>query len=200
MTESKRESTMSSAELLASTAQDGEPRSAATDLDDAMAEEELAEKREQEPLSKELESVGVHIETAWELVNTDANYSNALPILLRHLDRPYSDATLEGIARAMAVPASEQYWTDLREKFLSDRAAAMPRYKEGLAVALSSATGPQHTKELICMLLDEQNGPARFYLLLAVKRLKSAIPAEAMSSVMADKAMKRAFLSISKMR
>jgi hydrogenase maturation factor len=55
------------------------------------------------PLIAELGEAGVNVRIVWDLVNTAENYANVIPVLLKHLQMPYSDRTREGIARALAV-------------------------------------------------------------------------------------------------
>lgn len=44
------------------------------------------------PLVEELRAAGFPVESAWDLVKTAKPYPAALPILLRHLQRPYPAA------------------------------------------------------------------------------------------------------------
>ena len=51
----------------------------------------------------ELNQVGVGVSSLWDLVYTSKKYPNAIPILLEHLSKKYSEKTKEGIIRALAV-------------------------------------------------------------------------------------------------
>ena len=59
---------------------------------------------EQKPLLEELATAGWRVESVWDLVNTSERYPEAVPVLLRHLGRPYHPRIREGIARALTVP------------------------------------------------------------------------------------------------
>ena len=60
-------------------------------------------RRAEAPLVEELRESGFEVDSAWDLVNTSTPYPRALPILVKHLERPYPDRVREGIARALAV-------------------------------------------------------------------------------------------------
>jgi hypothetical protein len=62
---------------------------------------------EEAPLAEDLRAVGLSASSAWDLVNSKEPYSQAVPVLLKHLQRPYSDRIREGIARALAIPQAE---------------------------------------------------------------------------------------------
>lgn len=69
-------------------------------------ERQAAEQRaidEQAMLLADLRRVGYRIRWIWDFVNTADSYDEAIPVLVDHLRRPYSDGTREGIARALAV-------------------------------------------------------------------------------------------------
>jgi len=65
------------------------------------------------PLVEALGQVGEHVKSVWDLVNTSRPYPLAIDVLLEHLQRPYPEQILEGIARALAVPESRRIWPDL---------------------------------------------------------------------------------------
>lgn len=70
------------------------------------AEARVKEERylaEETPLREELHALGYPVKWVWDFVNTAQSYPNAIPVLIDHLRRPYSDAVREGIARALAV-------------------------------------------------------------------------------------------------
>jgi hypothetical protein len=59
---------------------------------------------EQTPLLAELASVGVSINSVWDLVNAKWSYPAAIPVLSAHLQRVRHPLLREGIARALTVP------------------------------------------------------------------------------------------------
>ena len=67
---------------------------------------ELQLKQRQEQSRKEqakLWDAGFHVESVWDFVNTADKYPAAIPILLRHVNLPYSKRIKEGIIRALTV-------------------------------------------------------------------------------------------------
>ena len=61
--------------------------------------------QEQRALVADLQTVGIHVKSVWDLVNwRGAPYPEAVPVLLNHLPLLYSDRLGEGIARAIACP------------------------------------------------------------------------------------------------
>jgi hypothetical protein len=59
--------------------------------------------REQKELLTDLRKIGIHVSSVWDLVNTDKDYRDAVPILVRHLCLPHSTSVKEGIVRALTV-------------------------------------------------------------------------------------------------
>jgi hypothetical protein len=75
----------------------------------ALHEERVAALREavrpeEMPLIADLASVGQHIKSVWDLVNTRERYPTAIPVLVEHLGRVHHPYMREGIARALTVP------------------------------------------------------------------------------------------------
>jgi hypothetical protein len=86
------------------------------------------------------------VESAWDLFNRKEPwntaeklrpYTEALPILLEQLKRPYPDRVREGIARALAVPGVCFGWETLMWLYRQEPSGTDA--KSGLAVALGAA-------------------------------------------------------------
>lgn len=59
---------------------------------------------EETPLREELHRLGYPVKWVWDFVNAKENYYlSAIPVLIDHLQRPYSDEIREGIARSLAM-------------------------------------------------------------------------------------------------
>jgi len=128
----------------------------------------VAELRQAEsPLLEDLRSVGISVDSAWDLVNTSAPYPRALPILLDHLSRSYPDAIREGIARALAIKEAKFAWPKLMHLYQKEDD---PRAKDGLAVALAAIADDETIGDVISLTTDLQNGPSRLLLLRALAR------------------------------
>jgi hypothetical protein len=135
-------------------------------------EERAAEWRQAErSLVADLRAVGFEVGSVWDLVNTSVPYSNALPILLAHLQRPYPGAVREGIARALAVPAAKFGWDIFTSTFREETEKGA---KDGLAVAIAATADDDVLEDLVALLRERQHGSSRLFLLMALERSKSA--------------------------
>lgn len=122
--------------------------------------------RAEAPLRADLAAVGIHVNSAWDLVNTSKPYPEALPVLLDHLQREYPDDVLEGIARALAVPPARFAWNVIVNLY---KRATEDRVKDGLAVALAAQVDDSRWPELLELMRDRSNGPSRLLLLSAIE-------------------------------
>lgn len=139
--------------------------------------EEERQKREAEltraeaPLVTELRSAGYVVGSVWDLVNTKDTYPDLIPILFKHLSRPYPDPIREGIARALAVPgAKEAGWELLKRMY---RKAPPGQFQDALAVAIAGAADDEVLDDVIALVRDERLGPSRVIFLWALGRSKA---------------------------
>jgi hypothetical protein len=124
------------------------------------------------PLVKALHDVGVRVKDGvWDLVSTKANYDAAIPVLFEHLEKDYPDEILDGIARALAVPAARGGWDKLVEQYLRqpDRPGKLSA-KQGLAVALINIATEEDWDQIIELMRDPRNGESRGIFLFFVKK------------------------------
>ncbi len=151
------------------------------------------------PYHAELAAAGV---TTWELANSHGKspkYDVAIPIMLKHLQMPYSDTIKDSIARSLAVPlpAVRKAWPILVREYRNAptgmgyrvRGAKRQRRlgaKDGLAVALSVAATVDTLPELIELASDPANGESRVLLLFALRRSKSDIAKQAIARLVSD--------------
>lgn len=154
-----------------------------------------AEWREAEaPLVEELSGAGFDVQSAWDLVNTSEPYPAALPILLRHLERPYPDRVREGIARALAVRDAKFAWGTL--KALYEREKAGSDAKGGLAVALAAASDDDVIDDVIALARDARHGDSRLLLLRALERSQNPRVPKALEELAADAALREEIRAI----
>ncbi len=66
-------------------------------------EKEELYKIEEKELVVDLKNSGCKINSVWDLINTSESYPKAIPVLVNHLSKNYSDAIKEGIVRALTV-------------------------------------------------------------------------------------------------
>jgi hypothetical protein len=140
-------------------------------------------------LLTELQAAGLRIQSVGNLIGMSERYEAAIPILLRHLQMPYSDAVKETIARSLAVPEQEvrNAWPILVEEYrkapmgwgikgAGDTKEYKLGAKDGLACALSVAVTDETLEELIDIAKDRTHGESRLLLLSALKKRKDKNP------------------------
>lgn len=151
-----------------------------------LAEQIARSKADQAPLLTDLAASGVKAESVWDLVNTTTHYNQALLVLLDHLPRPYSDSVREGIARALAVPATRNLgWSLLMDEFRKTNPADK-RVKDGLAVALAGASNDSVLADLIDLAKDRSHGSSRVLLLSGIRRSMRPEAKQAIAELVKD--------------
>lgn len=119
------------------------------DLDEELVRREALFKESiasQEPLRRDLASVGEMVGTVYDLVDTSRPYPAALPVLIDHLQRGgYPPRVMEGIGRALAVKPAIQWWDILVDRYLN---ALDVGEREGAGVALAACATKKQFEEL----------------------------------------------------
>ncbi len=169
----KRRKPITAQEAIEQLQRDPEYRKQAAERERRRQDVKKASHEEQKQLAADLAHVGVKVKSAWELVNAKTPYPAAIPVLLDHLRRPYSDRTKEGIARALAVPEAKDAWDILLEEFENnpETEARGPKYGIGCALsAAARATGKYN--EVVRLLRDKKHGECRgvFLSVLALSK------------------------------
>jgi len=126
--------------------------------------------RAEVPLVEALREAGVRVKTVWDLANTRAQYPDALPILFEHLQRPYPDSVLTGIASALAVSESKKWWKPLLDLFQANREEKVNGVKTALAAVLAAAADDDVVGDVIKLVEDPRHGQHRIILLRALAR------------------------------
>jgi HEAT repeat protein len=125
-------------------------------------------RREEQPLVDELKSVGIEVQSAWDLVNRREPYPTAIPVLLKHLHRDYTAKTREGIARALAVYDSAPHWDELLQLFRSEVVDTPNGVKWALACCLAAIAGREQLEDLKEIVLDPSHGQNRAIIVRAL--------------------------------
>lgn len=139
-------------------------------------------KQEQKHLLADLAQVGIEVQTVWDLLSASSPYPGAIPVLLHHLQLPYSDRTKDGIARALArdYPEVRSAWpvlVDAYRRAPSGQGVIAPGdpeefrlgAKDGLACALAVVATDDELEELIELIRDPGLGDSRILLLRALR-------------------------------
>jgi len=152
---------------------------------------------EERSVVNDLRESGAGIKSVWDLVNSRSGYPHLVPILMKHLQLPYSDRTKSGIARALAVRAAREYWDFLVQLYLDAKQGRGPvfpdeetefelGFKDALACALSGAATEINLPQLIELAKNPANGESRLLLIGCLRRSKAAIAKEAVEQLRHD--------------
>jgi hypothetical protein len=143
-------------------------RNSANDEWRRLADEQYAQ--DEAPVVADLHKSGVMVKSVWDIVNAKASFPAALPVLLKHLHLPYPDAVREGCARGMSERAANFAWRDLVSLYEATDNADN-RVKDGLAIALAGAVGPDELEELVALIRDKRHGGSRLILMVGLRLL-----------------------------
>jgi hypothetical protein len=111
-------------------------------------------------------------------------YPTAIPILLSHLKKPYSDRIREGIARALAVPDATGAWQMLRAEYEASPGGS--GVKSGLAAALAATSTENVIGELAMIARNPNNGNSRLLLLNGLRQSRSPVASETLADLKDD--------------
>lgn len=147
---------------------------------------EQAIRKQEKPLTDDLESVGIRAEV-WDLVNTPRSYPEAIPILIDHLQRAYSRDIKEGIVRALAVKEAK----GLVNKIVMREYQKVPKDDDAFRWAFGNTMTVIATEndlgDLTEIVLDESNGDSRRSFIEALTKLKSPRVVEVLEHLVNDK-------------
>jgi len=130
--------------------------------------------KEQRELLTELGNIGIHVNSVWDLVNTEKDYQDAVPILVRHLRLPYSTTVKEGIVRALTVDyAGSEALRELIKEFQLQNDDSETSLKWVLGNAIAAVAKPSHANTLISLATDPSHGKARDMIISALPRVVS---------------------------
>lgn len=150
----------------------------------------------EQPLVEELQAAGYDVESAWDLFNRKEPwnrkerikpYVDALPILVKHLQRPYPARVREGIARAVAMPQAKFAWDVLVRLYRNEPETDA---KDGLAVAIGAVADDSVLDQVIELLCDPRHGQSRLLMLSALERSSDPRARAALMELGADSELK----------
>src|SRR6185437_4141106 len=133
-----------------------------------------------------LHAAGSQVSSVWDLVNTSNPYPELVPLLLDHLDRPYSDEVREGIARALAVREARIGWDKLVNLYLSEPAGGASHVKWALHLAIATAADVSVLDTLINLVVDRRHGRDRAFFVDALTRIKDPRATAALAELRND--------------
>jgi len=128
------------------------------------------------------------VSSVWDAIGKVQFHLDAIPILLRHLSRPYPDVIRSGIARALALPEACVSWRQLSEQYQKE---AEGEVKDALAATLSAAADETKFAELAALLQDRRHGTSRVLLLPALVASSHPIATETVTKLQDDPMFRR---------
>jgi hypothetical protein len=127
---------------------------------------------EQGQLLTQLGTVGIFVESVWDLVNSKRDYSAAIPILARHLPLPYSKGIKEGVVRALTLErAGPMVLHELIREFLKQNDDSETSLKWILGNAIATVATSADSPALIDLATNPSHGRARDMIVLALPRV-----------------------------
>ncbi|MCB1032594.1 MAG: hypothetical protein KDD47_02020 [Acidobacteria bacterium] len=140
-------------------------------------------RREEVPLVEELRRAGCVVDSTWALVSLKPPCSQALPILMAHLQKPYSKDLREIIARALGMPEARTVWEKLIHLYREEQQAGV---KDGLAASLAKIAEKRHLGDLMELARDPRQGPSRLLLLSVLDRSRDPRALQALQDLQDD--------------
>ena len=162
-------------------------------------EEALIEalKRQAKDLFDEVLEAGIRIKSVWDFVNTADKYPEAIPVLVKHLNRSYHHRTKEGIVRALAVREAK----GIANKAVMEEYHRLPKedpeidpdeqwiyhYRWAFGNTMTVIVTKDDLEALIDIVTDESNGQSRSGFIEALAKLKSPKVIEVLHQLEKDK-------------
>lgn len=136
----------------------------------------LAAQRRQvrQPLIEDLRSVGVDVSDTDELHKQPGSHAVAIPVLLAHLRRDYSERVLEDIGNGLPFKPDPIWWDDFKHLYLTTQSDAV---RDRLAAAMGGCARRAHYEDLLAFLRDSDLGSSRIYFLRPINRIGNRIQA-----------------------
>ena len=185
MTGRKRQSgAMSATEFKAQLDKDKEYQRQKAVFDAGVLERASVLRVAEQPVVAALHSVGVQVDSVWDLVNTSEPYPDALPVLMEHLERGgYPDRVMESLGRALAVKPAVAYWVRLKALYFAPQ---NPGEEDGAAVALAACATEAQLDELIGLLSFSERGESRIYFIRPILNIGGQRGREVVESLRSD--------------
>jgi len=143
------------------------------------------------PVVKALKDVGLNVESCWDLLDTRSKYTDAIPVLLEHLNKEYPDAIKEGIVRALAIPEARAGRSTILDLFNKTSDSTHRSLKVALAVAIVATTTDSNIDEVMNLITDPSHGESRVMLLRALRKSKNMKAKEILEELRDDPTFQR---------
>ena len=169
MTEKKRKSGTTAAELVVKLAEDSAYQARKAESDRELEARVEIWRKEELPLLEELRRAGVVVDSVWNLPNMSDAYPVAFPILLKFLETgSLADRAAEAAGRAMAVSGAVEHWERLLGIY---RTAEKDGQREGVAVALAACVDKNRIADLIDVVKNSESHETHIYFLRSIWKM-----------------------------
>ncbi|HEX3997972.1 MAG TPA: hypothetical protein VHX65_05425 [Pirellulales bacterium] len=129
---------------------------------------------EERPMLEELAKAGHAVSSVWDLVNTNAAYPAAIPVLARYLPSIRHPSLRQGVARALTVPEARGCaGMTILQELVGQKDAPGSEERWALANALVSAADRSMVDEISAMAADPSYADVRERFEAALERLCS---------------------------
>ncbi|HPN71535.1 MAG TPA: hypothetical protein PLZ32_18540 [Saprospiraceae bacterium] len=142
--------------------------------------------KEHQELTEELEKIGIIINNIFDLVNTKIKYPKAIPILIKHLQKNYSEKIKEGIIRSLTVIEAKGKAVPI----LVNEYLKIPKDNESIRWAIGNAVNVTITKEeaelIFPIVLNKGNGLSRQMFVAALGKINTEKVREILKQLLND--------------
>lgn len=135
-------------------------------LEKALREEEIE-------LVNDLNLAGLNVSSVWDLVNSNSKYPNAVPILLTHLIKDYSEKNKEGIVRALAVKEAIGKVNPILIAEYNRTSKDKTFLRWAIGNAIYTTIIEEDVESILPIVQDETNGTSRQMFVSALGTVKS---------------------------
>ena len=174
-------------ELQAQLQQDEEYQKWFKESEEVRTELEAAYREDEKSLIEDLLKKGFNVKSSWDLVNTKLSYKEAIPVLVKHLLKPYHIKNKEGIIRALAVKEAKgvacRAIVDEYNKTPKDDSNYRWTFGNTMAVIMTA----DYIDDVIAIVKDESNGESRHMFVRALGNTKSPKAKEPLQQLLNDK-------------
>lgn len=155
----------------------------------------------EKPVLDELASLGIELDTVWDLYKVPEMRQRAVPVLLKHVVLDYPDMVLSGIGQGLGYVSVRPWWAELKALYLP---ATRDVVRDRLANALAVCATKANYDEPLAFVANASLGDSRIYFLRPINRIGNRMnPSQGRSfveSVTGDPVLGREAIAILKGR
>lgn len=137
-------------------------------------------------LLTELNSIGLNIYSVWDLVNTNVSYPEAIPILIKHLQKDYHERTKEGIVRALTVKDAKGKANCALISEYNMTPVEFESYRWAIGNAINMLITKEDIDSILKIVMNKDNGISRQMFVMALGKIKSEKTENVLISLLDD--------------